>query len=102
MRTTLDIDDDALEVAKSIARVEGRSLGVVVSDLVRRAVTARSLPAGSGFSDEEAADEAYGWHVLPSREGVIVTRQAIVRVQQELDMEDAGLSPPAKAARPSK
>ena len=38
MRTTLQIDDDVLEDARSIARSDGRSLGAVISDLARRAL----------------------------------------------------------------
>ena len=35
MRTTQTIDDDLLDAAKAIARRQHRSLGAVVSDLVR-------------------------------------------------------------------
>ncbi|BBZ51701.1 hypothetical protein MHEI_34180 [Mycobacterium heidelbergense] len=38
MRTTLQIDDDILEDARSIARSEGRSVGAVISDLARRSL----------------------------------------------------------------
>lgn len=38
MRTTLTIDDDALEDAKIIARAEHRSLGTVISALARRSL----------------------------------------------------------------
>lgn len=40
VRTTLQIDDDLLQVARAIARMEGRSLGSVISDLARRGVRA--------------------------------------------------------------
>lgn len=36
VRTTLNLDDDVAEAARAIARTEGRPLGVVVSDLMRR------------------------------------------------------------------
>lgn len=36
MRTTLNIDDDVLIKAKALAERQGRSLGQVVSDLVRQ------------------------------------------------------------------
>jgi hypothetical protein len=39
MRTALSIDDDVLIAAKAIARQEQRSLGEVLSDLARRALT---------------------------------------------------------------
>lgn len=39
VRTTLNLDDDVLESAKLLAVQERKPLGVVVSDLLRRAVT---------------------------------------------------------------
>jgi hypothetical protein len=36
VRTTINLDDDVLETARAIARAEGRPLGAVLSDLVRR------------------------------------------------------------------
>ena len=38
MRTTINLDDDVAEAARSLARSEGRPLGQVVSELVRRAL----------------------------------------------------------------
>lgn len=40
MRTTLNLDDDMLNAARSLARERGQSLGAVVSDLLRRALRA--------------------------------------------------------------
>ena len=39
MRTTVDLDEDVLRVAKDVARQRDQSLGRVLSDLVRRALT---------------------------------------------------------------
>jgi hypothetical protein len=39
MRTTLDIDDDILLATKEIAKQEGVSMGKVLSDLARQALT---------------------------------------------------------------
>jgi hypothetical protein len=36
MRTTIQIDEDILRVARSLARSEGRSIGAVVSELARK------------------------------------------------------------------
>ena len=36
MRTTVDLDEDILRVAKDLARENGHSLGRALSDLVRR------------------------------------------------------------------
>ena len=38
MRTTVTLDDDAYEIAVTLAKTLGRSLGQVISDLIRRAV----------------------------------------------------------------
>lgn len=42
MRTTLVIEDDVLEVARSLAEAEGKSLGEVISELARRGLAPRS------------------------------------------------------------
>ena len=42
MRTTLDIDDDVLAAARSLAAQRRFSLGKVVSDLARQALIRRS------------------------------------------------------------
>jgi hypothetical protein len=39
MRTTLDIADDVLQAAKERARYEKKTLGEVISELARRALT---------------------------------------------------------------
>jgi hypothetical protein len=39
MRTTVEIEDDVLQVAKSIAAERGQTLGRVLSDLARRGLT---------------------------------------------------------------
>ena len=38
MRTTLDIDDDLLQVAKELAEVRGTTAGKILSSLVRQAL----------------------------------------------------------------
>lgn len=45
MRTTLSIDDDALAAVKAIAERRDETLGAVVSDLIRKALT----PAPAAF-----------------------------------------------------
>jgi hypothetical protein len=50
MRTTLDIDDDLLRAAKSLARAQGKSLGRVLSGLARRGLEPRKgAAARRGF-----------------------------------------------------
>jgi len=43
MRTTLVIDDDVLSAAKEMAAMENKSIGQVISDLARRALTPTEL-----------------------------------------------------------
>ena len=38
MRTTLSLDEDVLTAAKALARLQGRSVGAVVSSLARAAL----------------------------------------------------------------
>ena len=45
MRTTLSLDQDVYEAAKALAESTGRTLGQVVSDLVRTAIKASQQPA---------------------------------------------------------
>ena len=44
MRTTLNLDDDVLEVARQLARQRGSTAGEVISDLVRRALEPQAAP----------------------------------------------------------
>jgi hypothetical protein len=39
MRTTLDLDEDVLQVAKELAAARGVTAGKVISDLARKALT---------------------------------------------------------------
>lgn len=49
MRTTVDLDDDVLAAARSLAQAQGRSLGVVLSSLARRGLEDRvELADGAG------------------------------------------------------
>lgn len=61
MRTTLEIDDTILAVARAIARDEGVSLGAAVSRLAEqglRARASRSSAAASGFPVFTAPEDA--------------------------------------------
>lgn len=50
MRTTLQIDEDVLRVARSLARSEGKTLGEVVSELARKGLRpAPRRPDTTGF-----------------------------------------------------
>ena len=55
MRTTVDIPDDLHRIAISLARHNGRSLGQVVAELMRRGLEAPAADAGGGRVGEPAA-----------------------------------------------
>jgi len=44
MRTTLNLDEDVLRAAKSLARQRSRSLGKVISDLARQGMKSGNQP----------------------------------------------------------
>jgi hypothetical protein len=46
MRTTVDLEEDVLLAAKEIARQRGNTIGQVLSDLVRQALT-RQIPVST-------------------------------------------------------
>jgi hypothetical protein len=48
MRTTLQIDDDILRAAQSLARSEKRSTGAVISELARRGLAPRRTASRCG------------------------------------------------------
>lgn len=49
MRTTLEIDDEVVAAAKELASLEGRSLGSVISDLVRKGLTPAKIDSEDGL-----------------------------------------------------
>jgi len=49
MRTTVDLDDQAMAIARSSAAVRGVSLGAALSYLVRQAAQPPAIPAAGGF-----------------------------------------------------
>jgi hypothetical protein len=95
MRTTLDIDDDVLAAARELAKAEGKTMGTVISKLVRQALTTPSYGQGvfserqAGFDEGDAKSKGPVWHTLPHREGTLVTPEMIERIQDEIDLEDA-------------
>jgi hypothetical protein len=75
MRTTLDIDDDVLEAAKSLARKTDRTAGAVLSELARRALTA--APATT------ASPAVVGGFVPFPQRGGVVTNELIDRLREQ-------------------
>lgn len=77
MRTTLDIDDDVLRVAKELARRDRKTAGEVLSELARR-----GLGAFLGEAAGDDTDEFFGFKPFPRR-GAIVTNELIDRLREE-------------------
>ena len=65
MRTTLAIDDDVLLAVRERARRERRSVGDVISDLARQALT------GDLTADDSGGDAFHGFQPLPHRGGPV-------------------------------
>ena len=74
MRTTLDIDDDILAAAKARAKARRRTVGAVISDLAREALTSPAQPS--------ARAAFLGFSPMPKRGG-IVTNELIDALREE-------------------
>ena len=75
MRTTLNIDDEILEVAKSIADERSLSVGAVLSDLARRGLR----PA------DAVRRKSRGFPVFDvSNDGTVLTLDRVKRHEDEL------------------
>lgn len=72
MRTTLQIDDDVLLAARSIAERDRKSVGEVISVLARRGMTQRTSTKRSRL----------GLPLLPKR-GVVVTMELVNQLRDE-------------------
>jgi hypothetical protein len=82
MRTTLQLDDDVLAAARVLARQRRVSLGVVISELARRALLAppRGLETGPG----ELPEERNGLSLLPwTPEGAPVDLELVNRLRDD-------------------
>lgn len=76
MRTTLDIEDDVLAIAKELARAENLAVGKVISRLVRDALT------GRGRTGSAAERIIGGFRPFPAR-GHIVTNATVDALRDE-------------------
>lgn len=76
MRTTIDLEEDALIAVREMARLENASLGKVVSRLVRDALT--GAPARQGREAPAAATT--GFEPFPARD-VIVSNEQVDRLR---------------------
>jgi hypothetical protein len=77
MRTTLDIADDVLQAAKERARRERKTIGEIVSELARRALTTAQEPHSA-----KEPTAVYGLRPF-ARRGGIVTNELIDRLRDE-------------------
>jgi hypothetical protein len=75
VRTTLDIDEDVLRAAKEHARREKKTVGAVISELARRALTAPPRAA-------HEPKALHGFRPFPRRGG-IVTNEQIDKLREE-------------------
>jgi Bacterial antitoxin of type II TA system, VapB len=78
MRTTLDIDDDVIQAARERARHDGKTMGRVISELARHALSA-GPPEKSSVREPEPL---YGFRPFAKRGG-IVTNDAIDRLRDD-------------------
>jgi len=77
VRTTLDIAGDVLQAAKERARRERKTIGEVISELARRALTTPQEP----LSIKEP-ESVYGLKPF-ARRGGIVTNELIDKLREE-------------------
>lgn len=73
MRTTIDIEDDILAVAKELARLQHVSAGQIISKLMREALTGRRQQDSPG---DAATKPVGGFRPFPTR-GVMVTNDRV-------------------------
>lgn len=85
MRTTLDIDDSVLEAVKELARQQGRTIGSVASELLRRALT-QPLATGTGRGEATpVAPAATGFRPFPAGESAVpVSNEQVSRLRDGL------------------
>ena len=79
MRTTLNLDEDALIAARNVAQRDRLSLGEAVSELIRRGAT-----AGSGHLSRQRRVALRGrFALLPVREEVITPQHVRELMERE-------------------
>ena len=76
MRTTLDIEEDVLHAAKSLARREKKTAGQVISELARKGLAGNSGPVAN------QPKALYGFQPFP-KEGRIVSNELIDKLRED-------------------
>jgi hypothetical protein len=79
MRTTLDIDEDVLAAAKELARRERKTIGQVISELARAALSASVV----GARTTQPQPSHYGIRPFPKRGNAIVTNEQIDKLRED-------------------
>jgi hypothetical protein len=83
MRTTLDLDEDILYAAKQLAQQQRKSMGQVVSELVRDALSAKlAIPAKPTPAGVSEPLHQYGIFPLPNR-GAIVSNELVNKLRDD-------------------
>jgi hypothetical protein len=78
MRTTLNIDNDVLEAAKELARMQKISVGQVVSQLLRKILT--------GQSEIKKIIPVAGFRPFPAGKA-FVTNSTVNRLREDIKFE---------------
>jgi hypothetical protein len=78
MRTTLDIADDVLQAAKERAKRERKTIGEMISELARRALTTPQEPLSA-----KEPKAVYGLRPF-ARRGGIVTNELIDKLRSQV------------------
>jgi hypothetical protein len=77
MRTTLDIADDVLQAAKERAKRERKTIGEMISELARRALTTPQEPRSMQEPEAVCGLEPFARH------GGLVTNELIDKLRDE-------------------
>ncbi|MGD0092763.1 MAG: hypothetical protein ABSE73_22860 [Planctomycetota bacterium] len=80
MKATLDIEPELYAAAKQLARSQKKSLGQVVSALLRKALGLSAAPAGVSMAEIERRN---GFDVFPERSGPQATSAAVQQLCRE-------------------
>ena len=78
MRTTINIDQDVLQAAKELATAQNKSVGAVISELIRKALTAKPSDTIETIQEPRAN---YGFKPFPAR--AIVSNRDVDRLRDE-------------------
>jgi hypothetical protein len=81
MRTTLDIDDAVLAAAKELARNQNLSIGRIVSDLLRKAMTGQVRGGADQPKQESGIQNVAGFRPFTSGQA-IVTNDTVNRLRE--------------------